>query len=671
MSGKTSLEEVRSAITKQSELHFNFKPYPAGGIPEKDIPPMLFCDGARGVVCGIGKSTCFPVSMLRGATFDIELEQKIGQAIAEEVLAYGGNLFAGVCINLLYNPGWGRGQETYGEDPFHLGEMGSAMVRGVQSKGVIACVKHFAFNQMENSRFKVSIECDIRTEREVFLPHFKKCVDNGAGAIMTAYNKYKGVHCGHHDYLINKVLKGEWGFPGFVMSDFIWGIRDTVEAANGGQDMEMCNTRFFGKALEDAVKEGRVPERVVEEAAERIIRTLLSFQSIKSQIDKDIVGSHEHVELALQSAREGITLLKNEGQVLPLNYKKMKKITVIGHLAEEMPTGDKGSSEVYPAYVTSPLQGIVSLADSCDVTYYDGLDLNHCRRLAQCSDAVVFVLGYDYRDEGEYVAEDKKNAFTGAVGGDRVSGLGLHPGDVTLIQEVAPLNPNSVVVLIGGSMIMVEEWQESVKAILMAFYPGMEGGTAVAEILFGKTNPSGKLPFVVPKREGDLNKVDWNAEKQFYDYLHGYKKLDRNRIRPRYPFGFGLSYTSFKVSEVALDQDEGSFMAECAIENTGPRYGEEVVQVYVGFSNSAVERPVKKLCGFRRVRLLSRQKERVSISCAKQELCWYNAKSKAFEFENMVYEVFVGTSSDIGDLTKREILLSRSQPVFAEGAVNV
>ncbi|HAN95720.1 MAG TPA: glycosyl hydrolase, partial [Firmicutes bacterium] len=186
MSGQVQLEQMIKDMTEDPNKHYNYIPYPAGGIEEKGIPAMKFCDGPRGVVCGVGQSTCFPVTMLRGATFDVELEERVGRAIGKEIRAWGGNLFGGVCINLPYNPGWGRSQETYGEDSFHLGQMGSALVRGVQSENVIACVKHYAFNSMEISRFKVNVECDKRTEREVYLPHFKDCIDAGAASVMSA-----------------------------------------------------------------------------------------------------------------------------------------------------------------------------------------------------------------------------------------------------------------------------------------------------------------------------------------------------------------------------------------------------------------------------------------------------------------------------------------------------
>ncbi len=348
MGGNITLEELMDSLKPGSGNHYNSVPYHAGGIASKGIPAMKFCDGPRGVVCGTGKSTCFPVSMLRGATFDTELEEKIGHAIGREVRAHGGNLFAGVCINLPYNPGWGRSQETYGEDSFHIGQMGSALVRGVQGENVVACIKHFAFNQMEISRFKVSVDCDKRTEREVFLPHFKDCLDAGAASVMSSYNLFQGTKCGHHKYLLGTVLKKEWDFDGFVMSDFVWGVNDTVEAANSGQDMEMCNTMYFGEKLVKAVQDGFVPEEKIDQSVTRIIRTLLAFEDAYDQnYDQSVIGCNEHIQLALECARKGITLVQNNNSVLPLNRKDAKKILVLGKLADKENTGDNGSSKVF------------------------------------------------------------------------------------------------------------------------------------------------------------------------------------------------------------------------------------------------------------------------------------------------------------------------------------
>lgn len=657
MSGSMTFEEVRGAIKKKTKEHYNHFPYPAGGIPEKGIPAVLFCDGPRGVVCGNGKSTCFPVSMLRGASFDTDLEEEIGEAMAEEVLAYGGNLSAGVCINLPYNPGWGRSQETYGEDSFHLGEMGAALVRGIQKKGVIACVKHFAFNQMENARFKVNVDCTRRTEREVFLPHFKKCIDQGAGAVMSSYNLYKGVMCGHNGYLLDQVLKEEWGFDGFVMSDFVWGVKDTAAAANGGQTMEMCVTKYFGQNLVNAVKEGLVDASRINDAALRIVRTLLAFEDKKEHVRPNVIGCKKHTMLALESAREGITLIKNQNQVLPLDKKSTRQVVVLGRLAQKENTGDRGSSQVYPPYVVTAVKGIAAASPKTEVIYYEGSNPEHSRHLAQEADAVIFVVGYDYNDEGEYVAEDRKDVYTGAVGGDRRNGLGLHGADRKLIEAAGPANKNSIVVLIGGNMIMLEGWKDSVASILMGYYPGMEGGTALGEIIYGDVNPSGKLPFVIPNREDQLPSVDWNGTTQYYDYYHGYRKLDKEEIRPAVPYGFGLSYTTFSVECMKAWTADGLVYACCDVKNTGGREGTEVLQMYVGFPQSKVDRPVRTLKGFKRSSLQPGEKRTVVISCPVEELAWFNEETGSFETEHMEYEIYMGTSSAPEDLLMTTITI--------------
>lgn len=650
MSGRIDFNEVREAIRKKTGQHYNNIPYPAGGLSKYNVPSMLFCDGPRGVVCGTGKSTCFPVSMMRGATFDTELEERIGHAIAKEVLAYKGNLFAGVCINLPYNPGWGRSQETYGEESFHLGEMGAALVRGVQEEGVIACIKHFAFNQMENSRFKVDVDCSKRTEREVFLPHFKKCIDEGAASVMSSYNLYKGMYCGHHDYLLNQVLKNDWDFDGFVMSDFVWGVRDTAQAANGGQDMEMCCTTYYGNKLVEAVKDGKVPEAKIDQAALRIIRTLIAFQDYQKEESNSVIGCPEHIGLALQAAREGITLLKNHNKILPLDKNMFKRILVLGKLGQKELIGDRGSSEVYPNYVITPVQGMVNIAPNTEVIYYEGTDLNHSKLLAKDVDAVVFVVGYDFNDEGEYVAEDQNDLYTGAVGGDRKASLGLHKEEIRLIKEIAPVNINSIAVLIGGNMIMMEEWKDYVNAIMMAYYPGMEGGTAIAEIIFGDVNPSGKLPYVVPKKEEDLPQVKWDTEYQYYNYYHGYTKLEKEGIGPSIPYGFGLSYTTFQLDNMQIKKNTEIITVSCNVSNTGDRAGTEVVQMYVGFQNSAIDRPIKILRGFKRVDLAVGENKMVVITCPIAELCWYNEEQNQMELEHMEYRIYVGTSSKNEDL---------------------
>lgn len=652
MSGTISLQAMMKSLRTEGQ-HYNHIPYPAGGCARMGLSPVFFCDGPRGVVCGIGEATCFPVAMCRGATFDPELEIEIGKAIGREIRAFGGNLFGGVCINLPYNPGWGRSQEVYGEDSFALGKMGAALVRGVQSENVIATIKHFAFNSMEISRFKAAVDCERRTEREVYLSHFKDCIDAGAACVMSSYNLYKGIHCGHSDYLLRKVLKEEWDFDGFVMSDFIWGVKSTTEAVLGGQDMEMCCTHFFGDKLVQAVKNGLVSETRINEAALRIARTVLAFEEAYKasgkNYGKEVLGCKEHIALARRVAQEGITLLQNKNSVLPFSKDKVRKLALIGKLGNKDNIGDYGSSRVYPAWVTTPYQGFVKVSPSTEVIYYEGKNIEHAKKIAREADAVVLVLGFDHDDEGEYVAGDQADNYMESKGGDRKT-LALHADEVELVKAVGPENNNSAVVLIGGNTITISGWQDSVSAILMAYYPGQEGGEAIAEILFGNINPSGKLPFVIPVKENDLPQVNWDTDNEYYHYYHGYAKLEKEGIKPLFPYGFGLSYTTFALSNPEFRIDGKTVMARCVVTNTGNCAGTEVVQMYVGFKNSTVDRPVKLLRGFKRVTIDPGASDTVGISCPVEKLRFYNPQTAVFEIEHMDYEVYIGSSSADGDL---------------------
>lgn len=665
LSGDALQEDVRNSIRKKGCVHYNESPYHAGGLEEKGIPGLYFVDGTRGVVCGQGENTCFPVSVMRGATFNPELEECIGESMAEETLACGGTLFGGICVNLPYHPGWGRSQESYGEDSCLLGEMGAALIRGVRKHGVMACVKHFAFNSMENARFHVSVSCDKRTEREVFLPHFKKCIDAGADAVMTAYNSYEGISCGHHDYLLNQVLKGEWDFDGFVMSDLIWGIRDTSDAMNGGLDMEMPVTKYYGENLVKAVKKGNVSTDRIEEAALRIIRTLLASEDRRNRNVVRKPNRSGHSSLALRCAREGITLLKNENEILPVNKKYKKRIAVLGELAERENIGDHGSSQVYPPYVITPLQGIVRMAQGTEILYYTGESTQHCRRLAREADLVIVIAGNDYHDEGEHIAADSEEKMFQQMGGDRVRGLGLNERDRRIIETVGDVRTDAVVVLICGGMITVNDWEDKAGAILLAYYPGMEGGTALGEVLFGKVNPGGKLPFVIPEKEKDLPAIDWNASQIVYGYYHGYTLLQKTGKNALYPFGFGLSYTRFQICDPKAWLENGRICASVSVQNTGSRAGDEVIQMYVGIPDSCVERPEYVLKSFRRVHIPKKKRITVTLYCNADDMAYYDEDTNTFITEDAGWLVYIGNSSARKDLYEVEI--ERTSEIYKNG----
>ncbi len=629
---------------------YNSEPYYAGEDKELNIPAVKFTDGPTGVVLGY-HSTAFPVSMARASTFDPELEEKVGHVIGIEARSGGANFFAGVCINLLRHPGWGRAQETYGEDPCLLGNMGAALTKGVQ-KHVMACVKHFAANSIENARFQVSVEMDERTLREVYLPHFKKCVDAGAASLMSAYNRVRGEWCGHNKYLLTDILKKEWGFDGFVMSDFIFGIRGTVDPANAGLDVEMNATQFYGRRLVEAVQEGLVEEAQVDDAVRRILRQKIRFASKgdKKLYQKDRIGCREHVQLSLEVARKSAVLLKNE-QLLPLDRKSIKRILVAGDLARTGAIGDsKGSSAVFPNYVVTALEGIQRAAgEDIQVEFVRGVVEDEIRQRGKGCDAVIIYTGLTHYNEGEYFP----GAADAPVGGDRVD-LSLNYKDVGMIQAAAEGNPNTIVVLQGGSTIQIEPWCHKVKAILMQWYAGMEGGTALGEILFGDVNPSGKLPVTIHAKPQQLPYFGLHLQTIDYDRYHGYFAADKFRQEVTYPFGYGLSYTEYTYTNQRLSKEKvtkkENLVVSVDVTNTGSLAGEEIVEVYIGCINSKVDRHVKDLKGFKRIALEAGETKTVNIEIKIEELAYYDADKRNWIIEEIDYTAYIGKSSKQEDL---------------------
>lgn len=628
---------------------YNTRPLPAGENPRLGIPGIRFSDGPRGVV--MYRSTCFPVSMGRGASFDPELEERIGDAIGVEARAQGANFFGGVCINLLRHPAWGRAQETYGEDPYHLGEMGAALVRGVQ-RHIMACAKHFAGNSIENTRFKVDVRVDDRTLHEVYLPHFKRCVDEGVAAIMSAYNKVNGEYCGHHRRLLREILKQAWGFTGFVMSDFFFGIRDAGAAALGGLDIEMPFRHHYRRRLKKLVAKGQVPLAVIDEAVLRILRQKLRFAGVgeAGRYDRTAVGCAEHVALARLAAVKSMVLLQNQPvagkPVLPIDPAAVRRVALLGRLADADNTGDEGSSRVRPPYVITPLHGLrAALGKEATLQHVSGLEIPAAVAAARDADVAIIIAGNTPKEEGEHMRSGK--------GGDRAS-LTLTPAEEALIQAVAAVNPRTIVALIGGSAFITEAWREQVPAILMAWYPGMEGGHALAEVLLGKANPGGKLPCSFPKSEDQLPYFDAKTDRIAYGYYHGYRRMDKDHHQPAFPFGYGLSYTTFRIADLEIAPAEAGtdepVRIRVRVTNTGSRPGDEVVQLYVGAPGVQVERFVKELKGFQRITLQPGETRQVTFNLLPHQMRYYNPDTRTWELELGEYRVFVGNSSRAADL---------------------
>lgn len=649
MSGDSSWWDLVKLITIEKGK-YNDCPITAGADTRLAIPPIGFSDGPRGVV--LSHSTAFPVAMARGASWDRELQRRVGDAVGKEINAQGGNLWGGICVNLLRHPSWGRAQETLGEDPYLLGELSVASMEAVQAHNVMACAKHYALNSIEETRTKVDTRVDERTLREVYLPHFKRLADADVASFMSAYNKVNGDYCGESRHLLREILKEEWGYRGFVMSDFFTGVYDGVKAAKAGLDLEMPWTMAYGTKLVAAVEKGEVPVAVIDEAVLRLLRRKIEYATRPDPVayPPTLVRAAEHVALAREVAEKGTVLLKNDAGLLPLDEGSLRSVAVVGRLADAPNLGDYGSSRVYPPDTVTLVEGLREALGATSVIHEPGADVVKALAAARAADAAVVVAGFDQSDEGEYIPQKpNKDEW----GGDRED-LALKREERELILAVAAENPRTIVVLIGGAAITVEEWHEKVGAILMAFYPGEQGGAALARLLLGRVNPSGKLPFTVPKDAAQLPPFDNKSLSVEYGYYHGYTLAEKKGWEPRYPFGHGLSYTTFAYANLALDakevKEDGVVTASVDVTNTGSRAGEEVVQLYVGFPGSKVDRPVKLLRGFEKVPLAPGETKRVTIPVKVKDLAYYDVGAKAWVVERLEHTVLVGGSSRSSDL---------------------
>lgn len=601
-----------------------------------NIPSFRMVDGPRGLRAK--SATAFPVGMARGATWNIELEEQVGKIIGLETAARGGNVLLAPTINLLRHPGWGRAQETYGEDSHHLAEMGIAFVRGAQQH-VIASAKHFAANSIEDTRFEVSVNIDERSLREIYLPHFRRVVqDAKVGSVMSAYNRVNGVYCAENNLLLRQILKGEWGFDGFVESDWFLGTRSTEDSVMAGLDIEMPSPIFYGSKLLYAVEDGRVDRGLIDDSVRRILRKKYEFELDEpAEISLDVIESPEHRTLAQTVAEQAIVLLKNEA-ILPLA--KDDDLVVVGALADVANMGDEGSSAVTPSSATSPWKGISALSGQAELVASDTLSATDEERIAKAKTAVIIV-GLTAANEGENIGDN---------GGDRDK-LTLSAQQEKLIEQVASLNPRTVVILEGGSAITMP-WLDKPAAVMMAWYPGMEGGHAIANLLFGEVNPSGRLPISFPTDEAQLPAFDHTSDEVSYGFFHGYRHLDQQNLKPLFPFGFGMSYTSYSYESIALDSagfdEKGQLRVEVTLKNTGSRTGDEVVQLYVGLPHSRVMRAPRDLRAFARATLEPGERQTVQLHLQKRDLAYFDSQAKKWRIEAGDYRIEVGPH--VGDL---------------------
>ena len=636
-----------------------------------NIPPWVLSDGPRGARVldkKINAVTTFPVAMARAASWNTSLEYLVHDVISKEMRANNTNYAATPCINLLRHPGWGRAQETYGEDPWLLGEFGVAAVKGIEKNNVMACPKHFALNSIENSRWIIDVSINERALREVYLPHFKKVIQKGKPAsIMSAYNKVRGNYSGSNKELLTNILRDDWGFKGFVSTDWMYGMYDGIEAINAGLNVEMpWQDEYSYDVIRDGLNNNKIEISQIDNLVLSTLKTRLKYAFSYDSIEysKKLILDTSHINLAKTVAEESMVLIKNKN-ILPFKIYDNMKVGVIGKIANLENTGDMGSSNSNSPYVVTPFQGITNFFNNSnvDVIYDNGKNLEETKKIAEKLDQIILVVGYTYEDEGEYVmsrgqmlksAEAKELVGIKGIGGDRLS-LRLNNDDENLIKTLSKINENIVVVYVGGSGINMNNWIDDTPAVLFSWYSGMEGGNALANILYGKANPSGKLPFSIAKNDSDYPYFNPYTDTITYGYYHGYTLFEKFNKEILFPFGYGLSYSDFKIDNFRLienNSNNNKIEFKVDIENISKIYGNEVIQLYVGFENSKINRPLKLLRDFKKVGLKPGEKKTIILKIFKNDLAYFNEQNKEWEIENLNYNFYVGNSSSNNSLIK-------------------
>ena len=675
------IENLISQLTieeKISMCHAQSK-FSSAGVPRLGIPEIWMSDGPHGIRPEINWDdwgyanwtndyvTAFPALTCLAATFNPHLSMEYGTSIGEEARYRNKDVLLGPGVNIYRTPLNGRNFEYMGEDPYLASVLVVPYIKGVQKNGVAACVKHYALNNQELWRGHINVEVSDRALHEIYLPAFKAAVKEGsAWAIMGAYNKFRGKHCCHNDLLLNKILKKSWGFDGVVISDW-GGVHNTNEAIYNGLDIEMgtpsdknqskrypYQTNFLGKPFLEKIIGNEVEESILDDKVRRILRLMLRT-SLKQDRPFGSINNKQHYKTAYKIATEGIVLLKNNDNFLPIDKTKRITIAVIGENAEKSMSIGGGSSELKPDKEISPLLGIQKEFSNAVIKYARGYSSDASKNndklrkealsIVKDVDVVLFIGGLN------------KNRHQDSEAADRESYL-LPYNQPELIKEISKINKNIAVILVSGNAVETS-WKTDVKSILQSWYLGSEAGNAIASILSGKINPSGKLPFSFPKALNDngahhfgKSSYPGDGTSQFYeeDILVGYRWHDTKKIDPSFSFGYGLSYTSFKLLESSLDKKKyltnETIRVNCSVKNTGKQDGKEVVQVYVGKVNSKIDRAKKELKGFKKVFVKNNQSEQIKIDIPISSLAFYNETDSDWEIEKGGYVIYIGNASD-------------------------
>ncbi len=612
--------------------------------PRLSIPALRLADGRAGVGNRATGVTLLPAPIAAAASWDIGLLRRFGEVLGEEEWAKGTNVALAPSIDVVRVPEWGRTFESYGEDPHLNGQMAAAEILGIQSRGPIANANMYLTMNQEDNRLNENSVVDSRTLHEIYLPPFEAAVQQGhVGTVMCAYVQTNGVFSCDSPYLLNDLLKKQLGFGGWVMSD--WGAtHSAVAAANGGLDQEMPGERFFGQPLKAAVENGQVSMATLDEHVRRILVTMFRFGLFdKSQTGtwSTNVRTPEHAAFSRQVAEQGTVLLKNDRNILPLAPEV--SIAVIGLPGSAKPTAEgAGSSGVVAPYVVAPLAALKKRAQATTrIAYADGSDRGHAAALAHAAQiALVFVS----TDETE--------------GKDRPD-LSLPNNQDELIDAIAAANPNTVVVLDTGGPVLMP-WVGKIRALVQAWYPGQEDGNAIAAVLYGDVNPAGKLPLTFPRTAAETptaSAQQWpgsNGKSIYSEKLDvGYRWYDARHVEPLFPFGYGLSYTTFHLSHLSITQKSldwnlhatsARVQVKLAVTNTGKLAGAEVVQVYIEQPAENGE-PVHQLAGFAKVQLNRGETKPVTLNLDRRAFSIYDAAAHAWKSPAGSYGVWVGTSS--------------------------
>ena len=694
------IEDALSRITVEEKvalIHAQSK-FSSPGVARLGIPEFWMTDGPHGIrpevlwdewnQAGWTNDSCvaFPALTCLAATWNPEAALLYGQSIGEEARYRNKTVLLGPGVNIYRTPLNGRNFEYMGEDPYLASQMVVPYVKGVQQNGVAACVKHYALNNQEINRHTTNVIVDDRALYEIYLPAFKAAVQKGkAWAIMGSYNLYKNQHNCHNRYLLNDILKGEWGFDGVVVSDW-GGVHNTEEAIYNGMDMEFGSwTNGLSKGMGNAydnyylahpylkqIKEGKIGTKELDDKVRRILR--LAFRTTMNRNRPyGAMLSEEHIAAARKIGEEGIVLLQNKKNILPIDLNRTKKIAVIGENALKMMTVGGGSSSLKVQYECSPLDGIKRrMGDGIEISYargyvgdtggqFDGVSsgqnlkddrsarqlIEEAVRIAQSADYVIFIGGLNKSGHQDCEDTDRK-------------GLELPYKQDKVIGALAKVNKNLIVVNISGNAVAMP-WISEVPAVIQAWYLGTEAGNAIASVLVGDVNPSGKLPFTFPEKLEDVGahqlgdypgrqREDGIFDEKYNESIFvGYRWTDKQKIRPLFPFGHGVSYTTFAYGKATVNKKvmkiDEQIVITVPITNTGKRIGSEIVQLYISDLKSSLPRPVKELKGFSKIQLAPGETQEVTFLIDKQALSFFNDSRHEWVAEPGKFEAQIAASA--------------------------